>query len=488
MRYRTKLYLSLIAIAMLSSSLGLWIMFTEVSQFVWTELRSKAITVASTTASLLNPELLKQIHNRSDENSEAYLAIRNELRKARDANRREHITVKYLYTLRPDPDNPNILLFLVDAEENPMNLSHAGDIDVNSLDLKIVQHLNEDYSPNSFIKDPWGVWMSGFAPVYDREGNYVATVGADISAVNVRAKIDSLIDDGILSLGCALLLALLGSYFLSRKVSTSLSTLCDSVAVIGRGNLDYPVTLHTSDEFEELARAISSMARGLQERERLKMNFTRYVSQHVLETILKSERPAHIEGERKKITVLFSDIRQFTHLSELLAPEQVVALLNSYLEVMIDVIFAHQGTLDKFIGDAIMVEFGAPLDDPLQEFHAIETAIAMHKAMIVFSNKLEKEGKPRLSMGIGIHTGYAVVGNIGSEKRMEYTAIGDTVNVASRLENATKELKTPILISETTYEAVKDKFPLKSLGPMKLAGKDQPIEVYALYPFEVEKK
>lgn len=488
MRYRTKLYLLLIIIAVLSSSLGLWIMFAEVSKFVWTELRSKAITVASTTASLINPELLKQIHNRSDENSEAYLTIRNELRKARDANRREHITVKYLYILRPDPDNSKILLFLVDAEEDPASFSHAGDIDANSLDLKIVEHLNEDYSPNSFIKDPWGIWMSGFAPVYDKEGNYVATVGADISAANVHAKIQSLFNDGILGLLCSLGLALLGSYFLSRRVSTSLSILCNSVEIIGKGNLNHQVALHTSDEFGELAKAINGMTRGLREREHLKMNFTRYVSQHVLDTILKSEKPARIEGERKKITVLFSDIRQFTHLSELLAPEQVVTLLNAYLEVMIDVIFAHQGTLDKFIGDAIMVEFGAPLDDPLQELHAIETAIAMHKAMVVFSNKLEKEGKPRLAMGIGIHTGYAIVGNIGSEKRMEYTAIGDTVNVASRLETATKELKTPILISETTYAAVKDKFPLKSLGPMTLVGKDSPIEVYALYPFDVEKK
>ena len=488
MRYRTKLYLLLITIAVLSSSLGLWIMFTEVSKFVWTELRSKAITVASTTASLINPELLKQIHNRSDENSEAYLTIRNELRKARDANRREHITVKYLYIIHPDPDNPKILLFLVDAEEDPTSFSHAGDIDANSLDLKIVEHLNEDYSPNSFIKDPWGIWMSGFAPVYDKEGNYVATVGADISAANVHTKIQSLFDDGILGLLCSLALALLGSYFLSRRVSTSLSILCNSVETIGKGNLNHQVALHTSDEFGELAKAINGMTRGLREREHLKMNFTRYVSQHVLDTILKSEKPARIEGERKKITVLFSDIRQFTHLSELLAPEQVVTLLNAYLEVMIDVIFAHQGTLDKFIGDAIMVEFGAPLDDPLQELHAIETALAMHKAMVVFSNKLEKEGKPRLAMGIGIHTGYAIVGNIGSEKRMEYTAIGDTVNVASRLETATKELKTPILISETTYAAVKDKFPLKSLGPMTLVGKDNPIEVYALYPFDVEKK
>lgn len=483
MRYRTKLYLALIIISFVSSGFGLWIMYTEATKFVWIELRAKALTVAATTAALIDPELLKQIHTRADEGSQAYITVQNELRRARDANRREHISVKYLYTLQPDPQNPKRLLYQVDAEESPKYVSHVGDIDNNSVDLKIAEHLNGYYAPDQFVTDPYGKWMSGYAPVFDREGNYVATVGVDISASTIIAKFNYLIYDGLIGLLGSLALGLLGGYFLSRRVSVSLSTLCSSVEKIGEGNLDQKVTLNTSDEFEDLAKAINSMSQGLKERERLKMNFTRYVSQHMLDTILKSEMPTKLEGERRKITVLFSDIRQFTQLSEQLPPEQVVSLLNAYLEVMIDVVFSHQGTLDKFIGDAIMVEFGAPMDDEQQELHALETAVAMHKALQVLGDKLEKEGKPRLAMGIGIHTGLAIVGNIGSEKRMEYTAIGDTVNVASRLEKLTKQLQTPILISETTYQAIKHRFPMKSLGPMTITGKQAPIEVYALYPF-----
>ena len=220
-----------------------------------------------------------------------------------------------------------------------------------------------------------------------------------------------------------------------------------------------------------LGNAINSMTKGLRERERLKLNFARYVSQHVMDTILKSEHVAKLEGERRKITVLFSDIRQFTQLSERLRPEDVVSLLNEYFEVMLDVIFRHQGTLDKFLGDGIMVEFGAPLDDEKQELHAVQTAIGMQRELKKLVMKWEKEGRPKIEIGIGVHTGLAVVGNIGSEKRIEYTAIGDTVNVASRLEQATKLLKKPILISETTYEGIKDTFKALSLGPMILPGR-----------------
>jgi adenylate cyclase len=219
------------------------------------------------------------------------------------------------------------------------------------------------------------------------------------------------------------------------------------------------------------------MTKGLRERERLKLNFSRYVSDHVLQKILSSTKPTKLEGERRKITVLFSDIRQFTHLSESLPPEQVVALLNEYFKVMLDIIFEHKGTLDKFIGDGLMVEFGAPLDDEIQEKNAITTAIDMQKAL----EKLNTTWKqPNIQVGIGIHTGFAIVGNVGSEKRMDYTAIGDTVNVAFRLEQMTKSTNRSILISEDTYQAIKEEFSAESLGPITLPGREEPIRVYAI--------
>jgi len=216
------------------------------------------------------------------------------------------------------------------------------------------------------------------------------------------------------------------------------------------------------------------------------MSFARYVSHHVMEDILKSETPLKLEGERKKVTILFSDIRQFTQLAERLPPEEVVHLLNEYFEEMIEVIFTYSGTLDKFIGDGMMVEFGAPLDDQRQEEHAIQAAIAMQKALHQLNLKWSKENRSIIEMGIGIHTGEAILGNVGSERRIEYTAIGDAVNVSSRLEQATKILDVGILISESTYLGAKDRFLFKDLGTMALPGRKEQIQVYTLDPKQVK--
>jgi adenylate cyclase len=482
MRYRTKLYLSLFGTALVSSLSGMAILYYEFRNHMFADQQTKVLTVAATTAALIDAELLTEINTRADEHSPAYIELKKELIKARNANRRNDIQIKYLYTMKPNPASPGQLVYGIDAEEDPRMVSHPGDIVDDAYITDVIHHLNEYYSPGKFIPDPWGVWVSGFAPVYDKNGNYVATVGADIPEERYLLYMQERIQFYFIAFLVSLLFAVVGGHLLARRISLSLRSLHSCVREIGKGNLTFKASLHTHDEFEDLANEINSMARGLQERERLKLNFARYVSQHVMEKILKAENVAKLEGERRKITVLFSDIRQFTQLAEHLPPEQVVSLLNEYFEAMLDVIFRYQGTLDKFLGDGIMVEFGAPLDDQLQEKNAVLTAVGMQRELKRLLVKWEKEGKPQIAIGIGVHTGLAVVGNIGSERRIEYTAIGDTVNVAARLEQATKLLKKPILISETTYSAVKDQFKAISLGPMILPGRKEAITIYTIDP------
>ncbi len=484
MRYRNKLYLSLAGTAFVSSLCGFGVLFYEFRHHAFTDEQTKVLTVAATTAALINADLLKEINFREDENTPAYAELKRELIKARDANRRTNVFITYLFALKPNPSDPKQLIFAVDAEQDPHWVSHAGDIFKNTYFTDVIHHLNEYFSPGKFIPATQGVWVSGFAPVYDSEGQYVATIGADISIDDYYADLQKLVQLFLGALLISLLFAFFGGYVLARQISSSVRTLLTCVREIGLGNLDYKATLKTDDEFEELGNEINQMSQGLKERERLKLNFSRYVSQHVMEKILKAENLAKLEGERRKITVLFSDIRQFTQLAERLPPEQVVSLLNEYFESMLEVIFHYQGTLDKFLGDGIMVEFGAPLDDHIQEKHAVMTAIGMQRELKKLLEKWEKEGKPHIEIGIGVHTGLAVVGNIGSEKRIEYTAIGDTVNVASRLEQATKLLKKPILISETTYETIKEEFKAVSLGPMILPGRKEAITIYSIEPDE----
>lgn len=480
MKYRSKLYLALAGTALISSFVGFGVLLYVLRNHVLSDEQTKALTVAATTAALLNPDPLKTIHQQSDETSKTFLELKKELIKVRNANRRRDIYIKFLYILKPNPENPAELIFVADAEENPPEVSHAGDIDKNAYISGVIHHLGEYYSPGKFVEDPLGMWLPAFAPIFDKEGKYVATVGADISIERYEFILGKLLQLFLVGFLVSLLLALIGGYILARRVTLALGDLLHCVKEIGHGNLNCRSTLITHDEFEELGNEINQMTQGLRERERLKLNFARYVSLHVMEEILNAEDVARLEGERRKITVLFSDIRHFTELSEELPPEQVVSLLNEYFGAMLDVIFHYSGTLDKFLGDGIMVEFGAPLDDPFQEKHAVMAAVAMQKELAKLNAKWKEEGKPVIEVGIGIHTGLAIVGNIGSEKRVDYTAIGDTVNVAARLEQTTKILKKPILISEATYRAIESVFKATPLGPITLSGRKETITVYSI--------
>lgn len=483
MKYRTKIYLNLSVMAFLSTVLALGIVYFETKHYFFKELQSKVISIAASTAAVLDPELLKQIRTKEDENSPAYKAIADILRKERNANHRNDVYVKYIFTEMPSPDNPKVIVTDVTATEDPEEAAHTGDIDPDTKSSKLNEHLNEPYSPNKIIRNRWGAWLTGYVPVHDAQGKYVATVAANISAAEVQAELNTLIIYSFIALGGSLLLALVASTFLAKTAAKSLNSICTLVDEIKQGNLDASIKLETNDEFRELAQTILHMAQGLKERQRLKTNFGRYVSRHVLDKILKSEMPIKLEGERRKVTVLFSDLRQFTKLAEKMPPESVVALLNEYFEQMMEAIFGNQGTLDKFIGDAIMVEFGAPLEDANQEKNAVLAAIAMQRRLKKLSEKWVALGKPKLEMGIGIHTGQAVVGNIGSEERMEYTAVGDTVNIAERLEQASKVKDVPILISEETFLAIANEgFTYKKLGPLSLPGRSGEIIAYAIYP------
>ncbi len=479
MKYRTKLYLAFFATSFVAALLGDALIYVKMKENRILAIRERLISIASTTAVLLDPELVKRAVE-GGPSSTAYQELVQKLRLSRDANRTGTLYVRFLYLVGLSPTDPKGLIFIADAEENPASAVRYGDVDTSDNGIHLREHINEYYSPQKFITDKWLTRLSGFAPIYDREGQYLATVGVDIPIGDVDLLLNIILFYGMAGLIVSLLLAGAGAHILSKKITKSLHVIHSSVKEIGSGNLLVETKLKSNDEFGELALALNSMAQGLRERERLKINFARYVSKHMLEKILKSDSPLKVEGERRKITILFSDIRQFTQLAETLPPEEVVALLNEYFEAMIDIIFSYQGTLDKFLGDGIMVEFGAPLDDAVQEIHAIQTAIAMQKKLSSLREKWAKEGKPQITMGIAIHTGQAIVGNIGSEKRMEYTAIGDTVNVAAKLEYSTKTLKQPILISEMTYLAVKDLFPCQDVGLVSLPGRKEQITAYAV--------
>ena len=223
------------------------------------------------------------------------------------------------------------------------------------------------------------------------------------------------------------------------------------------------------------------------EKSALKMAFSHYVSPKVAETIMAHPENLKLGGEKREVTVLFSDIVNFTSISEKLKPESLVALLNEYFEAMSQVIFEDGGTLDKFEGDAIMAFFGAPLE---QKDHAVRACHAALNMRLKLGALMESwkndpllpggENKPSLDFRCGISTGEVIVGNMGSTERFDYTIMGDTVNLGSRLESANKKYETHTMVSDATYEAVKDFFELRELDIIQVVGKSKPMKVYEL--------
>ncbi|PIU83543.1 MAG: hypothetical protein COS68_03520, partial [Elusimicrobia bacterium CG06_land_8_20_14_3_00_38_11] len=210
----------------------------------------------------------------------------------------------------------------------------------------------------------------------------------------------------------------------------------------------------------------------------LKKAFGQYLSPLVINELQKNPDALTLGGKRAQLTVLFSDIRGFTTISEASTPEKVVALLNEYLTKMTEVVFKYEGTLDKFIGDAVMAFWNAPLPQNDHAKRAVFCAIDMMGELAKLQEKWRAEKRPVLDIGIGVNTGDMVVGNMGSVERMDYTVIGDNVNLGARLESLNKEFATHIIISESTYQYVKDFVKTKPLGTTKVKGKEKPVEIF----------
>jgi adenylate cyclase len=267
-----------------------------------------------------------------------------------------------------------------------------------------------------------------------------------------------------------------GAVGLAALLSRPIFRLVQATGAIAAGNFNIALPVASRDELGALTDSFNRMARSLREKEMIKRAFTRYVAREVVEEILKDPENLVLSGERRQVTVLFCDVRGFTPMSERLAPEEVVLLLNDFYTLMIETTFKYDGTLDKFLGDAVMAVFGAPMAHPDHSARAIRTALAMQEGITGLNERRMRDGKEAISVGIGVSAGEAVAGTVGTEDRMEYTVIGDSVNLAARLESNAKPGQ--ILISHRTYERVRDLVAARPLGRIRVKGKEEEVEVY----------
>jgi adenylate cyclase len=266
---------------------------------------------------------------------------------------------------------------------------------------------------------------------------------------------------------------------LARDLAAPIRELRSAAAAVASGNLDVRARLQRADEFGELIDEFNDMVAGLREKQRIMETFGRHVGRRAARQILQ-QNPG-LGGRQREITVLFADLRDFTARCSDCTPERVVELLNEFLTEMVEIVeHGNGGMVNKFLGDGLMAVFGAAEPDPDHARRAVSAGRQMIERLRYLNERLARQGNRPLEMGVGIHTGPAVVGSIGSPQRMEYTAIGDTVNVASRVESLTKTLGESLLLTQSTRDGLPDAIAVKELPSQHVKGKQEPIRVYGL--------
>src|SRR5216117_60818 len=262
------------------------------------------------------------------------------------------------------------------------------------------------------------------------------------------------------------------------SVAGPITALTETAARVQAGDLSVALPVRSRDEVGRLTRAFNEMIEGLRQRDFIRSTFGRYVSPEVAQALLATPEAQRLGGEKREVTVLMSDLRGYTRFAELGDAEAVMAVLNEVLARMTDVIIAHGGTINEFIGDAIFAIFGAPLAHPDHAERAAAAAIAMQRAMADVNEAHAQRGLPRFEMGVGINTGEAVVGNIGSEQRAKYAVVGAAVNLASRVEGCT--VGGQIFLSPHTYARVRDLVEVGEPFPVEVKGVAEPLLLYEL--------
>jgi adenylate cyclase len=320
----------------------------------------------------------------------------------------------------------------------------------------------------------WAV--ARFAPKQLATGTTHYEVVAALDVTDIRSIVRKNFGVALAALLVSALASVAWGARLASVMSRALARVNDALKKLEKQEYVKVDIFKTGDELENLAEGFNQMVDGLQERDKLRSTFGKYMTEAVMEHLMAGK--VQLGGETLKVTILFTDIRSFTSISEKMEAHALVALLNEYFTDMVTVIIKEDGVVDKYIGDAIMAVFGAPVqrkDDPLR---AVRAAVYMRMGLKKLNQRLVARGVPAIRTGIGIHTGDVVAGNIGSEQRMEYTVIGDAVNLASRLESNTKEVGADILISEDTYEAVKDHVEVRKVRELTVKGRIQPVMTY----------
>lgn len=473
--YRPSLRLSLgcllvALVALTAGALGL-AAYASARDAVFEGIRERLRDAVSVGALMVDADAHRRIQSPADEQMAEYKALRATLQRIRD----QCGQVRFVYTLRRGGDGQ--YLFVVDAEEDPGEVSHVGDVYDGQFDEAMGAAFTPPYRvhvAHSLTTDEWGVWLSSYAPLFTRAGEFEGVLAMDMSAESIRRYQRHCLLGlaAVAAVVCVLAIAL--ALALAHGISRPLLVLAKDMDNIQHLRLDRYVPVHSRiREVHEMALAVHTMKVGLR-------SFRRYVPADLVSELIRLGQDAVPGGERRCITIFFSDIRGFTAIAEQLPPETLAAGLSAYFRAMTGTILEHHGTVDKFIGDGIMAFWGAPTPVADHALLACRAALACQVRLTDLNQEWSRQGLPPLVTRIGLHTGEAIVGNTGYEERLNYTAIGDAVNLASRAEGINKHYGTLVLVTGDTRRLTGDGLVTRWLDRIAVKGRAGAVDIYEL--------
>lgn len=481
MSVKWKLVLGMVGIALLASGATSGFFYYQAKKALLHAVEQELRSVAMIGAQLVSGDKLAKLQRPQQMQSKDYKDIQNLMGKIAQTNDE----FLYAYTLR---NNKGQVSFIVDSP--PSDDNGNGKIDENELpaDLgevyddvpqSLLQGFVEPAVDQEPWEDEWGWTISGYAPIFDSHGQGVGLLGIDMSLSRMEAKLAGIRYGALLSIALAFIVALLASWYFVRLMTKPLKKLQTGIKELAAGNYAVRVNYTRKDELGQVIDYFNQMAEELREKEILKSCLGKIVNKDVAQCLL-ADRP-RLGGEVVEATILFCDLRGFSRLTAKLPPTLLVNLLNEYFTAMVKIVEDHGGIVDKFIGDSVMAVFGHPTHKEHAEQGAVAAGVEMLKACQRINAKLQLEGELRLCNSVGIHRGYVVAGTIGSPERMEYTFIGDAVNVAARLEAKTREwhsrLAASSLVCQELSPCPKD---LKFIGDLELMDQGEKLGVYVL--------
>nr|BFD58822.1 hypothetical protein CKG001_09290 [Bdellovibrio sp. CKG001] len=316
--------------------------------------------------------------------------------------------------------------------------------------------------------------------------SYGATVISQTSEETILEVSNEVKRRAIFVAGSAISMAIFFIFLFSMTLTSPIEKLAEMINLVSKGNFNVKAraAVRSHDEVGDLAEAFDQMTEGLKERDKVKSLFSKFHGSSVAEDLINKD--IGVGGQTKEVVVFFSDIRGFTAFSEKRSPEEVVEMLNEYFGVMVKIINSHGGVVDKFIGDAIMAVWGAPKSSDRDAHQAVRACLEMRRALEELNERRIARSQPPINIGMGLHAGKAISGTIGSDERMEYTVIGNTVNTASRIEASTKAFGADLLISDTVIERIGEDFKTELAGAAEVKGRSEALKMFKVRGYRAE--